>query len=195
MRVTSSGGTHRRDNPRHDELRVLMLPRPKHTPPRECEAHVRIAVSVNIALNLVAPPFSVVLGPSHVLRTPVPEATINEDRDASARESYIGATTEAGQWVVDAESQTRTVQSGPNRKLRRRVAPPLRPHSPQSVGRGSDRPGHCHDSDPPERRVVLVGDTRDHRLVVIDVSRLRRRRSSHNRYGRAVVRAVDTDDR
>jgi len=58
---------------------VLMLPEALNVPIVQRQYPVRVAVSLDVALQLFAPPFRIALGDGGVDRAPVPKAAIDED--------------------------------------------------------------------------------------------------------------------
>ena len=60
--------------------RILMLPHAYYRPSPVAKLTIRIRVPGAIGLDLPAPPISVGLRPGGMLRAPMPEAPIHEDR-------------------------------------------------------------------------------------------------------------------
>jgi hypothetical protein len=56
-----------------------------------------------------------------VLRTSVPEASIDENGDAEPRERHISAASKVGKGVVHAEAEAAAVEQRPESDLRSRV--------------------------------------------------------------------------
>jgi len=67
-----------------------VLPNPNHSPTFFPERTSDALVSPYVRVNLFVPVNRVGLGESHVLGTPVPEATVDKDCDAASQEREIG---------------------------------------------------------------------------------------------------------
>lgn len=101
-----------------------MLPYPRNAPPHLPRSNFGIAIASNVPEDLGAPPFSVPLRPGPVGRTPVPKATIDEDREPVSGEDQIAASPESGQRVIDSESEPLAVKSASDGELGRGITPP-----------------------------------------------------------------------
>jgi hypothetical protein len=85
---------------------ILVRPDPDNLPPSLGQTHVRIGVAPTIRLDLASPPVGVGLRPGGMFGAAVPEAPIDEDRNACLCENHVGfaaETTERSQ--VNPESQ------------------------------------------------------------------------------------------
>jgi hypothetical protein len=83
-----------------------MLPEPHHPPTSIGEPAVRVGVAGDVACDLSWPVVGVrAERPSAVFRAAVPEAAVDEDRDALACEHDVRASTQCGLRVeIDAEA-------------------------------------------------------------------------------------------
>jgi hypothetical protein len=87
-----------------------VLPNPDHGPPGNAETLIGISVSLLICANLLAPELGVVFGPGGVFGASVPEATVDEHRDAGSSEDDVGSASFAGQHrLVDSVSKSTSV--------------------------------------------------------------------------------------
>jgi hypothetical protein len=83
-----------------------------------------------------------------VTRTPVPEATVDEDRDFRANEGQIGTAPHPWQGAIDAKTESPHMQCRAERELAGRIAPRRSPHaSADRVGR-SLRPARRRAAGP-----------------------------------------------
>lgn len=67
-----------------------MLPNPNDPPSVTPQQPTLHAVARDVALDLASPEIRVVLRPRRVLRTPVPEAAVDEHREALLRKHEVG---------------------------------------------------------------------------------------------------------
>jgi len=73
----------------------------------------------------------------------MPEASVDEDCDTSAREDNVGTTADArNNNAVDSIAQAKPVKFPPERHFRLGVSPSLPLHSPQRFRRRCDRNRH-----------------------------------------------------
>lgn len=72
------------------EFDCLVFPEADDGPSSVAELAIGVSVSGLVRFDLAAPPIGVVLWPGAVNRTAVPEATVDVDGDALAREYEIG---------------------------------------------------------------------------------------------------------
>lgn len=110
-----------------------MLPNAYHYPSLLPEFHVGVGIPPTVRLDLISPPVCVLFRPRAVLRTAVPEAPVDEDRDSLAGEGDVGATTEVRQGVVHAKAETAAVKQRPKRGLGGGIPLSLRLHPSQGV--------------------------------------------------------------
>lgn len=93
-------------------LHVGVLPEAQDEPALAHEVRVGLAIPLDIASQLSPPPGCVADRLGRVVRASMPEAPVDEDGDARAREEDVGATArEAGERMVDAVAQAAPVQS------------------------------------------------------------------------------------
>lgn len=71
---------------------VLVFPEPHHGPACRLPDARRLCVPHNIFLELTAPEIAVCLGPTLVLGTSVPKATVHKNREHISGEEDIGGT-------------------------------------------------------------------------------------------------------
>src|SRR4051794_17086537 len=91
----------------------LVLPNADHIPSEPSEGCIRLGVAAPIRGDLVTPPSSVCFRLNAVVRTPVPEAAIDEDRNLGGGENDVGAPLrESRNRVIDAEAQSATMKRG-----------------------------------------------------------------------------------
>lgn len=133
-----------------DEIGILMLPEPHHGPAGFPEPTCRIHVAFSVPGDFGPPVVRIRLRFDVVLRAAVPEATIDEDRDACAREHDVGSTTPIGDicGMVDAVTQSGGVQPATDRQLDRGVLALVRPHRPSGVLAAGLRRLPAHGKDP-----------------------------------------------
>jgi hypothetical protein len=112
---------------------VLVFPSAHHVPPGFGELRIGVRVSALVCLDLVAPPLRVLLWPRAVFGAAVPEAPVNEDRDAKLWKGDVGCSPKARDPIVNSESKPVAMQTGSDRNLGRRVALTLRLHPTQGV--------------------------------------------------------------
>lgn len=88
-----------------------MLPDAHDQPPRCREAAVGVSVAIYGALQFVGPPCGVVLWRYRMLGAAVPEAAIDEHRDAHRGKHHVGTPPDARQCgVVDAVPKSEGVK-------------------------------------------------------------------------------------
>src|SRR5262245_44568148 len=182
-------------DPRSHAARILVRPYPHHCPSRGSQTLVGIGVSALVGLDLSAPPRRVRLRPRSVLRAAVPETPVYEDGDTPAWKSDISAAAQTGKRIVDAEAKASPVKQRADSKFWCGVALALMLHAAQRVcgrGRGT-APRHwpmldlSRLSDVAEFAVVLVCNSRDHRVVMQYVAGRGCGRAGHQRDGGDVV--------
>src|SRR5690349_12331830 len=100
-----------------------MFPHPEHAPASCCQSAVGIGVPAAVSLDLLPPELRVLLGPSTVSGTTMPEAPVHEHGHAFDRKDNICAPSEARQQgFVDDVDNPEPVQRGPHGKLSSGVA-------------------------------------------------------------------------
>ena len=117
-----------------------MLPDPYDKPPGRSEQAISLSVAVAIASDLREPVRGVRLRHRAVLGAAVPEAAVEEYRDAGPRERDIGTdrpSTRHRNWEVDAEAKTMTMERGPEPQLGSAVAPAVGRHDAPPIRRHS----------------------------------------------------------
>lgn len=84
----------------HGEIKIGVLPQPYDGPPCRFKSRCGFEVALSVALDLRGPVPTVhrVLAPT-VRRAPVPEASVHEYGNASAREDDVRSTTEFREWA------------------------------------------------------------------------------------------------
>jgi hypothetical protein len=82
------------DDELHRFVRILMLPDSDRTPAVLRHQPVRLGVTLSISLDLSSPPVRVGRRPCGMLRTTVPEATVDKNGHPGPPEDDIGFTTD-----------------------------------------------------------------------------------------------------
>jgi len=114
---------------------IGVLPEAQNGPTEVVEMLVGLPVALDVAGQLGRPPFLVRHGVCRVRGAPVPEATVNEDRDMRPGEEEVcAATRKARDRVVDAEPEPATVQLPAEEELRFGVPATLPGHASRHVG-------------------------------------------------------------
>jgi hypothetical protein len=91
-----------------------MLPNTDHAPSSGAKTLVRLKVPLLIGLDLVPPPVSILSRPCPVVRTTVPEASVDIYRDPSAGEQDVGATPSPNDGLIYTKSQPAPMQQRSN---------------------------------------------------------------------------------
>jgi hypothetical protein len=87
-----------------------VTPNSNHGPAGFLQSIVRVAVTGDVGFDFRPPPLGVVLGPGAMLRTPVPEAPVEKNGNALAREYDIGgASSSLNNLSMDSKSQSAPV--------------------------------------------------------------------------------------
>jgi hypothetical protein len=86
---------------------IVVLPEAEHLPPGRHQSRVGVAVTRDVAEDLLPPPNRVDLRPRYVHWAGVPEAPVDEDRDPCADEREIRPAAGAGQRLVDPIAQAK----------------------------------------------------------------------------------------
>lgn len=98
----------------HRGDQVFVLPNSNYSPARLAQSPVGISISRDVCVDLGPPPCGVVLGAGAVDRAPVPEATVDEDRDARRGKGDVDCSARPLKRArMDAETQTSRVEQGP----------------------------------------------------------------------------------
>lgn len=113
-------------------------------PPGRGQSGIRIAVSLNVPVELGSPIRGVPPRRRTVIRASVPEAAINEYRHPGAGENDVRADAQSRDAVVNAISEALSVQEASQGQLWSRVRPAVGTHGCQRVGvRGGRRCDPC----------------------------------------------------
>ncbi len=108
---------------------LFVLPYSQHRPAGVEQPLIRIAIASDVGLDLLSPPFRVVLRPGAVRRATVPKTAIEKDRGSGAGEDDIDGTARTGQQAtVQPKSEPAPMQLGSQGALARIVAPCRRCH-------------------------------------------------------------------
>lgn len=108
---------------------ILMGPHPNDCPASFTKTSVCVAVSAAVALDLRSPPIRVRPRPRHMVRAPVPEATVHEDCDSRLWKDDVGLSANARQGPhVYAKPQPALVERRTQLSLRRGVPGRLELH-------------------------------------------------------------------
>src|SRR5829696_3259520 len=110
---------------------VLVLPGAEHLPAVTCERAVDSTVSGDVASELRLPVRGVRTWRVAVVRAAVPEAAVDEDGEARAREDHVGSN-DSGRsrdWVIDPEAQPTSVELRPQSQFRSCVTPTVAAHA------------------------------------------------------------------
>jgi len=102
---------------------ILVLPYPEYFPSQLPKTVVGVSIPEFVALYLLAPPASIVVGQSTSMdRATMPEATIDEHGEASSRKCNIDGATAAGHGsIVNPEPVAELMESRPEALLIRIV--------------------------------------------------------------------------
>src|SRR5829696_904503 len=127
----SERGSIRRRGSVSDLGYVLVLPGAEHLPSVTCERAVDSTVSGDVASELRLPVRGVRPWRVAVVRAAVPEAAVDEDGEARAREDHVGSN-DSGRsrdWVIDPEAQPTSVELRPQSQFRSCVTPTVAAHA------------------------------------------------------------------
>ena len=106
--------------------RIVVLPEPQHLPASFSELFIDSAIPSHVPIELVLPPFAIVLRNGAVLRTAVPEATVDEDGNLRGAEYDVWSTAHSRQDLsVDTKPQSLAVKCRPDGDLGFRIATSL----------------------------------------------------------------------
>lgn len=128
--------TDSRDDSRNDIVDSLVLPESKHAPPALSEYRIRSEIPFPISSDLGVPPAGIGLRHTAVNGTPVPEASVEENRNPSSRPNYVAAEALIRQKPsVNSESVSPGMKLAPYRQLDLCTTCFLVPHLlPHTVG-------------------------------------------------------------
>ncbi len=87
-----------------------MLPDAHRLPSSLDKTTIGVGISLPVRLDLLTPPGRVLLGPRPVLRTPVPEAAVDEHGETEPRERDVHRTPRIRDAVVHAKPKAFPVQ-------------------------------------------------------------------------------------
>lgn len=123
-----------------------MLPEPHDPPTRIGEPGVRVGVAGDIACDLSWPVVGIrAERPPAVFRAAVPEAAVDEDRDALASEHDVRASTQFGlRGEINSVAPSMRVQETTHSELGRGVTAAVGLHVPATLGRRCPRGVRCH---------------------------------------------------
>jgi hypothetical protein len=112
----------------------FVFPDSDHQPARFTESAVCVRIPRTVFLDLGPPPAGVAFRAPTMIRTSVPKAPVHEDGDLLATEDDVGLTPQIRERPdVNAIAKPTTMEFGSKDPLRRRVARPLRDHSPTRI--------------------------------------------------------------
>jgi hypothetical protein len=86
-----------------------VLPEPEYAPSGGSQAFVRISIAFYVSEDLFTPPNRVRFGPSSMLGTSMPKATIDENGDSGAYECEIGPASCVGKGPIHAKAKAELV--------------------------------------------------------------------------------------
>ena len=92
-----------------------MLPHMQHCPAQFLKQGVLLSITFDVALKLAPPPVTIVLWENTVVRTRVPEASVNEYRYPCGGERNIWSARKS--WMIDPESEAAAMQFSANQHL------------------------------------------------------------------------------
>jgi hypothetical protein len=113
--------------------RILVFPDSQDCPSCIGQSPIRIAITPEIRIQLLFPPIAICFGPSSMNGTPMPKASVDENRHPRSRKEQICGSTTPYDWQpsINAIAQPCRVQHSPQTKLGLRVGALLVPHSLQ----------------------------------------------------------------
>jgi hypothetical protein len=111
-------------------LRRDVLPDAQDCPPGGSQQRVCLDVALPVALDLLRPVEGVRLGDCVVVWTPVPEATVQEDRQVRCWEDHVGGPSYGLDGsTVNEVAQSTTVDGSTKREFGARIASAIAPHA------------------------------------------------------------------
>ena len=124
----------------------FVLPYANNAPTRVRERTVHLSIAIRVPPKLRLPVVGVGTRNIAVLRAPMPEAPVDEDRYPTTREDHINANQaprRQAHGVVDPEAEADAVQRRTQRDLRSRVALPIPFHDSRRCSRRRLRIARC----------------------------------------------------
>lgn len=148
FRVSSSAATAKLANHRADSSGslsgVLVFPDPQDGPARFAKALISGSVSLPVVFELGTPPNLVLLRPVPVLRTGVPEASIDEHSELDGSENKIRSAPKAFEGCpIDPVAHPKRMHCSSELQLGSRVTAPLRLHLASNRSGARERRGNC----------------------------------------------------
>lgn len=122
---------------------VLVLPDANNRPTQLLQSVVGVTISLNIRLQLCAPPFAVRGRPRSMHRAAVPKAPVH--KDGQSRRCKDDVCPAADLWLdaaINPIPQTHAVQLAPERQLGSGVSSSLALHAPKDIWRRCRRNRH-----------------------------------------------------
>lgn len=122
---------------------VFVLPDTEAEPPGVRESTVRVAISLSVRLHLGRPEPGVGPRDRVVLRTPVPETSVEEDCDLHPAKHHVSSSSDLREWPSrHSVAKTQGVDHGPERYFRLRVPALVGLHTLPNSGRRCPRLRH-----------------------------------------------------
>ena len=147
--------------------RVFVLPDPRHVPPKRFKALVRIGIPRPVEVDLPCPPVAVAAWSKVVLRTPVPEAAIDEYGQALASERDVDRATRQ---TLNAQLDTKSTSAGVEFSAQGQFGTVPARAKPANfwlmICRGARRGGSCAMARPSSRHDARSLDTRPRKRQV-----------------------------
>ncbi len=140
-------------------LQIVVFPDADHSPASGCQTTSRVVITLLVARDLLEPvPAVHGLAAAAVIRTTMPEASVDKDGYTRSREEDVSSTPEGRvRTDVHAVSEPTTMQRTPQRKFGSRVPALLTSHAfvDRRVGRGRFASACTHDLDGNGAKVSL----------------------------------------
>jgi hypothetical protein len=96
LRLCGAAGVESPADPFCASLADLMFPDPDDRPAGGSQPAVRVSVTLDVPLDLAAPPRRIVPRPGDVVRASMPEASVDEDGDFQPSKHHVGLPIQAG---------------------------------------------------------------------------------------------------
>lgn len=106
----------------------FVFPEPQHSPARVYKRAICLGISSDVAFKLGQPVLAVSLGEGGVLRTAMPEATVNEDRYSAFSEDYVSSSAATEGCVVHPISEPSSMEQAADGKFRSGVSSAVSAH-------------------------------------------------------------------
>lgn len=120
---SSRSGGHETRNLSGDDIPVLVCPGANDSPAAPTEQSISICIAVLVCLDLGTPPRAVRLRPGAVLRTAVPETSVDEHGNTCRSKNKVCASASLREWAtVYREAKPQPMKRRANRQLTGRVA-------------------------------------------------------------------------